>query len=304
MDFIFHHGSDNDGRCCGAILHRRFPEAEIISYNYFYDYEKSFGRVFKDAKVVFADITPTMENLKRLLEVTTFITVFDHHESSFDDLQAAGLTFPGKQIRSGPGACKLVWEHYSQKPLPTVVRCIAEYDNWERTQENKMVHFGMLTFNTFPTNWIWDKVLDEDLYTVEKIKNIGKSTLSYLVPWYKRQVKSYAIKGIVDAAIAGTDHPCSAILINQGGVDSSIFDSLTEKYDLYFRVTFGKSRKWSVSVTTDRDDIDVIYLARQFEGGGHAKSSGFITDDLEQFFTFTDEVEKVEPLLSTDTVHA
>ena len=57
-----------------------------------------------------------------------------------------------------------------------------------------------------------------------------------------------------------------------------------EKYDLYIRGTFGKSRRWTISITTDRDDINVGLIAKDYEGGGHKKSAGMIVNELADFF--------------------
>jgi len=277
---IFGH-TDMDGRACLAVMGSRYPDAKLIFYNYWYD-NKIFDDVKPGERVVFVDITPRMEALTRIMEITNDITILDHHSSSIRMLKEANLTFPGKMIEDGQGACKLAWEYaYPDKPIPRGIQYIAEYDNWERTHDNQKFYYGIHSFNTFPTNNIWDSILVDNELAVTRIMDIGKTVMSYIIPFYKRLVNSYSIVGLVDNL-----YP--AILLNQGAVDSAVFDSLKESYDVYARVVMGKDLEWLVSVTTKCNDIDLSLLADKFSGGGHAKSSGFRVKHLSDFFNVQD----------------
>lgn len=280
---VFYHSSDLDGKCSGAILARKFPHAEVYSYNYYQEWCKPFDSIKEGERLIFGDIVPNEHVFEKILERTKNIVILDHHESTYDDHLRRGWSFEGELIRGGLGACLLVWKHcYSNSPVPQGVQWIAEYDDWQRTSENMAFNFGMNTFNSFPKGRVWDRVLRNDTATNKVLLRNGNVILNYLRPWYKRLVKSYAIEGELVKGIYGRE--CRCILLNQGAVDSSVFDSLEKKYDIYFRVTFGKSGKWNVSATTDNDDIDVTVLARHFDGGGHRNSGGFATDKIENFF--------------------
>lgn len=299
---IFYHGSDADGIACGAILTRKYPEAIMVRYNYWYSPEKSIDLVEPNEPVIFADITPTIDNLQRLMSITKDITIIDHHSSSITDLKNAGLSFPGIMKEDGLGACALVWEWCSDKPVPTGIRYIAEYDAWERTPENKMFHFGLASFSTFLNNQIWDYILHEDLNYIQRIMDQGRSVMKYLVPFYTKLLRSYSFYGYVNPEVADGKH-LTAIFLNQGGVDSSIFDGCNEKYDVYFRGVFGKDRKWLVSVSTEREDIDVSKIASNLGSGGHAKAAGFATDEISDFFVFVSgDQAKFAELQMTDVM--
>lgn len=305
MKVLIH--TDLDGKACGAILTRRFPDADLINYNYFYEPDRSIDLIETDEEVIFADITPKPEHLAAVMTITKRITIFDHHSSSLRDLTAAGLTFPGTQTKDGLGACLLVWEYYyPERPVPSGIRWIAEYDAWERTADNKMFNFGLKKFNIFPTNWIWNKILLNDEVFVDKVMSIGRELLAYLVPWYKRLVRSYAITGyVIDDVHDKVPNRYSAILLNQGAVDSSVFDDADKPYDIYIRAVFGKNLCWLVSITTNRDDIDVSEIANQFGGGGHRKAAGFAIDDLFDFFVpHASEISKCIDLPKADQMHA
>jgi oligoribonuclease NrnB/cAMP/cGMP phosphodiesterase (DHH superfamily) len=285
---IFHH-IDLDGRACGAILKRKYPNAESFPYNYWYDADRLLSNIRNDERVIFGDIVPPIPILEEVLKKTKNIVLLDHHSSSKRDVEELGLDYEGTLTEDGLGACILVWEYcYPGSKVPDGIRWIAEYDDWQRTPENKVFQFGLQSFNTFPTNWIWNRVLKEHGPTMKLIERKGKSILQYLVPWYKRLVNSYGMSGMIRPELFdGTQY--STFLLNQGGVDSSVFDDVRIKHDIYVRATFGKSWKWLVSVTSDRDDIDLSKLAKRFGGGGHKHSAGFTVEDLDDFFIFPDE---------------
>ena len=306
MDFIYHH-TDLDGRAAAAILTRKFPEAGVYPYNYWYEFDKSFNRVHPDAHIIFADITPTIDNLIALLTITENITIIDHHSSSLKDLREANLEFQGIQTEDGLGACALTWEWACKdnpKPIPFGIQCIAEYDAWQRNADNKRFNFGIQTFNTFPTNSVWDRILRDDTPALNKILDTGAKVMSYLVPYYKRLVRSYSISGYINyRETDGSVRPYSAIFLNAPAADSSVFDDAEGSFDVYIRGVFGKNQKWLISITTNRDDIDVSSFAQEFGGGGHAKSSGCSVEDLFDLFSPNKMIDCIE-LPTSDQVHS
>ena len=111
---------DLDGRCSGAILTRKYPLADVKFYNYNYDWMDTFSCIEPGEPIIFADITPRIEDLRNLMVITKDITIIDHHSSSYDDLQEAGLEFPGLIRTDELGACALVLSliHISEPTRP------------------------------------------------------------------------------------------------------------------------------------------------------------------------------------------
>ena len=80
------------------------------------------------------------------------------------------------------------------------------------------------------------------------------------------------------------DQKLTAVFINQANVDASVFDDIKGVFDVYIRAIYGKNLCWLVTITTNRDDLDVSKLARKYGGNGHRKSAGFAIDDIFDFF--------------------
>ena len=266
------------GYMCAAILCRANPKAVLVPYNYWYDYEMCFGSVTNNEKLIFAGITPKLLDLMRLMKVTTNIFIIDDHTTSMRELAGEGIYRPEMKTADEIGVSAAVWKMaYPNTDLPLSVRYVADYADWIRNDENKLFNFGLKSFNTMPTNNIWDLILTDDERFLQKIMNKGRANLAYLVPWYKRLVRSYAIPGYFNY---DQDETLSAIFLNQANVDDSVFDSLEEEFDVYIRGVLGKSFNWLVNISTRRDNLDVSLLAEDFGGGGYDWSAGLMTDDI------------------------
>lgn len=288
MGKIYYHVSDADGRCGAAIVSKKYPDYEICAYNYWYDFNKSFSKVGPNEKIIFVDITPRIDQLLPLMELTKRITIIDHHDSSLRDLKKAGLEFPGIFEVDGLGAAALAWRYVSDKKMPIGVRLIARRDVWDRDNDVDAFHYGLKTMNTFPNSPIWDKILNDDIDFINRVLVRGRHVYNYLKPWYKGIIRSYAQHGMVD------DY--TAILCPQGMVESDLFDSIPDVFDIYIRATFSKDQMWHVSMTTNRDDIDVSVLANKHGGGGHRRASGNLLTELSDLF-IPDKVQNLNKLI-------
>lgn len=278
---IYYHAQDLDGRCSGAIVARRYPHASIVPYNYWYDTNYTFfhedRQINKNEELIFVDICPRMEVLDIIMDITTNITVIDHHITAYNDVTEAKL--PINLVYNGeyPGACYHVWKYYyPDKPVPEAVQLIAERDMWIRTKpDHDQLHFGLSSLTTFPTSRHWDRLL-ADHQSISTIKAIGKNIVGYVKPWYATLLRLYSIEGMIGDK--------KAIFLNQGAVDSMVFDEVAGRYQIYARGTYAKDCSWHISLTSDRDkDVDVSIIARRHSGGGHKTAAGFKVDSLDEF---------------------
>lgn len=278
---------DDDGRACGAILHRRYPNADVHFYNYWYPAEKLTDLIRKDEEIIFGDITPPEDILLKVMEVTKNITILDHHTSVLEYIDKEEF----KSIRDNVtisteniGACVTVWRYcYPKYDVPETIMLIGAYDVWLRNERNKEFHIGLGCFNIHPKNKIWDRLLRDDKRTIKMILRMGRHTSRYLNNLYKRILNATVLEGIIPVNL--TDGKIyNTLFINQGSVDSSIFDTLEKKYDIYIRAYIGRNNDWRISMSTDRDDIDLTKIAIRFGGGGRANIVGFHADLMEDFF--------------------
>ena len=81
--------------------------------------------------------------------------------------------------------------------------------------------------------------------------------------------------------VSDEERESARIALNKMLTNSQIFDSVwdNQKYDAM--LTFGwRKGKWTVSLYSDKDDIDVGIIAKGRGGGGHKGAAGFQVDVL------------------------
>jgi len=179
--------------------------------------------------------------------------------------------------RVGIGACALVWEYfYGKKTIPEAVKLLAEYDVWNHSDPKTLpFQYGMRTHDTWPDmDLLWNNVFDDNSVAVERITSTGRIVLNYEESQNKKFCEAYSFETEFNGF--------KAICCNRGFTNSKVFDSVHDEYDLM--ITFCRlplpHKKWTVSLYTHRDDLNVGEIARNYGGGGHLKAAGFQCNQL------------------------
>lgn len=289
---IFYHAADLDGRCSAAIAMRKWPNATVLAYNYYYDFPHD--KIQPGEEVVFVDVFFDDKNeadLTKLLAITDKITILDHHRRKMADRVFAekGIKYKGIIDPDAPGACALVWQYcFPKVDMPIGVRYIGEYDTWDRHFNNARFQLAVNAKNTGVFNkWLWDKILRDDSRFMLQMINEGNTIIEYLRPWYARYIRAYGRIGSIE------DGKYSILLVPMGMVDSSIFDSIPALlFDVYARSTIGRDGDWKISITTNRLDLDLRDVAEKFDGGGHKKACGMSVKAPEDMVTFNPNADR------------
>lgn len=135
-----YHSKDLDGLCSGAIVKLKFPDAEMIGYDY------GEAPPFKmddlnEAHVIMIDVSMPMEAMQMIGARAKQFTWIDHHVSANKDYNESFL--PEVRIdgmhyvyNSNKSACQLGWEYFFPiTPMPAAVSLLGRYDTWKN--ENK-----------------------------------------------------------------------------------------------------------------------------------------------------------------------
>ena len=66
---------------------------------------------------------------------------------------------------------------------------------------------------------------------------------------------------------------CNGVVANSGSFKSAYHEDV---HDAMMPFNFdGKNNVWNFSLYTTKDDVDILSIAKQAGGGGHAKACGF-----------------------------
>ena len=283
----FYHSADLDGRCSGAIVKMAYPECEMIGINYgdVFPWESILIGGREQIFMVDFSLQPYTE-MRKLNVYADPLVWIDHHKSAIEEheewLRVENRPILGIQ-RSGIGACALVWEYLQQalkgsltlhtlftlSTLPTFVKLLAEYDVWDHSDPRTLpFQYGMhQNTDTKPDNQdLWHSLFDIEF--VNRITANGRIILDYQIKQNARYIKACAFETELDGL--------KCIAVNKMLTNSKLFDSIWDSSKWDAMLTFGwRKGSWSVSLYSDRPDIDVSQVAKDRGGGGHKGAAGF-----------------------------
>ena len=268
----FYHSSDLDGHCSGAILKWVYKDkCELIPINYGDDFP--WEDITEDEIIYMLDFSlqPFNPDMMKLLERQNTIWI-DHHISAIKELKKHDMEYKKGLLRDGIGACQLTWEFlFGYKNIPYGVKLLAEYDVWNHSNPDTLpFQFGMRLYETDPRKdkSLWNRIFHEDKFTIDNIIEKGKTILEYQKQENEKYAKACAFETTVDGL--------KCIAINKMLTNSQLFESVWdgEKYDAMLAFGFRKN-KWTISLYTDKEGIDVSVTAKKFGGGGHKQAAGF-----------------------------
>ena len=279
----FYHSADLDGHCSGAIVKMKYPECELIGIDYGtpFPWEK-VGDPLEDVYMVDFSLQPFSDMLK--LNGICHLTWIDHHIAAIRASVEAGYDAEISGRRTdGTAACLLVWEWlFPEEPFPRAVYLLGRYDVWDHADPDVLpFQYGFRLYNTDLAKWgetaldLWNAFFSEDPgYSCEEVVREGAIVLRYVA---QDNVK-YCRAGAFTTEIGGL----RCIAVNRLMGSSQVFDSIwdPEKYQAMAAFGLRADGKWTVSLYSTREDVDVSVVCKAMGGGGHKGAAGFQAEVL------------------------
>ena len=272
---VIHH-NDADGICAAAIVNYFESDCRMVKINYGYDIPWKLIKRSKRIYMVDFGLQPfsNMLTIKDMLG-DEFIWI-DHHKTAIEDMEKSGQTFRGIQ-EIGEAGCELTWRWFDKStPIPKTVRMLGRYDVWDLDYHEDVVPFqtGMRFVDAEADESIfWNNLFEEDESSYQRILEKGKICLEYQTT----QNKNYCDAHSFD--IEWENH--RFLVANSLNNNSKLFDSKFNHFDYDAVLTFGYTNgNISVSMYTDKPNIDVGAIAKKHGGGGHEKACGFQCNEL------------------------
>jgi len=270
----FYHSADLDGHCSGAIVKHKFPECEMIGIDYGDKFPWDSIKLHEAVYMVDFSLQP-FDQMIELNERCDLIWI-DHHKSAIEECKNSESIFFGVQ-NSDLAACELTWKYFSGDKPPTAVFLLGRYDVWDHSDPNVLpFQYGLrMEENTFPGSPVWDDLfLDEGRKKFFEILHRGRVALEYQKQQNKKIIKSRGFEIELDGlrVIA-----CNAPLTN-----SQLFDFVwdPEKYDAMLTFSMRPDRQYTISMYTDKPEVDVSEICKARGGGGHKGAAGFQCNEL------------------------
>ena len=293
---IVYHRIDFDGICSFAIACQQIELANALSGHEVDITPVPWNRgdgipcldTFEDIYIL--DIAFPAEIMCRLNEKHRLVWI-DHHSTTIDEMDAAGLAnVPGIR-RQGVGACELTWEYFARgQKAPKQLLLLSAYDVWDKERfdwENVTLPFqyGMRNrfgldaarfLNEFPFGR-----MDENAFIDDIIKE-GRIIINYVRKTGYNMAMSYGIDITFDG------QPALLLLTDTPGC----FPYVEAAKDMGARVLVlanvhmksgDNCYKLSAYVPDASNDIHAgRYLKEKYiNGGGHAGAAGCIIPENE-----------------------
>lgn len=270
----FYHSADFDGHCSGAIVLDAIPDCEMHGINYGDHFPSE--DIGPDDTVFMVDFS--LQPFQRMLDLQSLckrLVWIDHHKSAIEEEVASGVSVEG--IRdTHHAACELCWKWFHEEPMPLAVRLLGRYDVWDLDAEGGLVlpfQWGLrMVSETLPGAICWNRLLltvsDSDGIVRETIER-GRLLLAFQSVQDANYCRGYAFATELDGL--------KVIAVNKGMCNSQAFASVWDatKYDAMCAFARRPDGTWTISLYTDRQDVDVSAFCKAHGGGGHAKAAGF-----------------------------
>lgn len=289
IDIIIHHNADPDGIFSGAIALKKYPDAQVIGYNY----EPEFGHIIEACagkRVVMVDVSPKYWlDMHRLLKVAESVTWIDHHPTALAQMETEKtrvyyINFEPVYEPEKWGAARKTFQYfYPGEPVPPVIEYVAGYD----------------AFRDYGTQ-VWDKYYFPFRFAVARLDTPAKVLEVFnLDNKGEPRLMEYLAKGravaqyiddenralvnnhnLVRPAVFHTDKNRYRVLCVNKGLFGDMFKSIDlQPYDFcvgYFREASG----WKISLRGAGKGHDLGAIARTFGGGGHKDAAGFVVKTI------------------------
>lgn len=287
----YYHNRDLDGFSSGAIMKRKFPNAEFIGYDYGQPFEMPIG-----VPVMMADVSLPMTTMFKVAQASNFQFLWiDHHASAIQEYENWLLDINRNQedktispfkavLKDGIAACEIAWGYFfANEEMPLAIKLLGEYDTWRNQDkirwENEILpfQFGMRQVCNSLENFPMELLEQGAESQVEKIIENGKVILAY-----QAQINEMQCKKAFEFEFEGF----RAICLNGGGFNSDVFKSVYDetKHDLMMPFQW-TGKFWTISLYTTKNEVDCCVIAKSKGGGGHKKAAGFQVQDIRTVFS-------------------
>ena len=265
---LFHR--DNDGRCAGAIVGKKFGIEHINWVQMSYGNIPPWNDIKKDDIVIIVDFSLQIKGQwEQLLNITKDVIWIDHHKSAIErDDSPHHLN--GLRIDGTAGA-QLTWNYFfPNEKTPIIVQNISDYDIWKfELKHTLVINQGLYARNCHPSSNLW-KILLDSKYNDQILLNdiIHDGTI---IQEYNNKIWS----GIIyHQSYYINFEGYKAIVCNNRG-PSLMFDSIdTNTFEIMIWWYYN-GKNYEYRVCTKRDDIDVSIICKKYGGGGHKMIGGF-----------------------------
>lgn len=275
---VLYHANCNDGFCAAFVIKWNYPDlkdSDFVPVQYGCDFPPIENIENEDILVL--DFSYKKDIMEDVLKKSKSLLVIDHHKTAQEDLKELQEKYPDNFIFDmGKSGAKLTYEKFYYEPNKPVTdidtwlyfsRWLVDYvedrDLWLwKMPESREVNIAI---SCYPRDFeVWK------YFNLENLKIEGRSLLRYQNQIVESQSKFAKEIKFLDT-IEGYDILC----INCTCFISEICGVIAKGRPFGLSWFQREDGKFSYSLRSDENGLDVSVIAKKFGGGGHARASGF-----------------------------
>lgn len=282
---VFHY-ADLDGKASAAIVKYALRDVELYGYNYGQPipWEK-----LRNRDVIMVDISfQPFSEMEKLKGVTNSLVWIDHHEAAIVEANKAGWLRGVDGVsgiwETGVGACELTWRYYfPDNVLPISIKLLSLYDVWNHEDPRVLqLQFGMRLEDTRPESVFWvNEIFRYNEHGAGFCEPVRVMRNGEVILQYQKQQNEAMAKA---RSFATELDGLRLIACNTGLNNSNLFDSVWDpnKYDAMclFQWAPKEGGQWTVSLYSQKKEINLGELCKKRGGGGHVGAAGFQCKEL------------------------
>lgn len=213
------------------------------------------------------------------------VTLIDHHKTSLSLEQYDWVT-----VDTTKSATLLVYEHIIQKydfpikndKIKSFVDIVNSYDMWHWVDPNHINHKLSPALNILFQHYGFSGFTVEILDVINKkwARSLFTKSNHRLSQQLLTDLENYIVKKLQTLDIRTTKSNRTVGIVYSAEHRSEIGSRILSDNPNVEIAIIVNSKQNTVSLRTNREDIDVNEIAKQFNGGGHRKASGFKLNDL------------------------
>jgi oligoribonuclease NrnB/cAMP/cGMP phosphodiesterase (DHH superfamily) len=237
----------------------------------------------KNKRVLFCDISPSLEVLENIEKVVKRVTILDHHISAQRVLESKEYAIFDMNM-SGAG---LTWNYFFPEKTPLFIEMIQDRDLWTWKIENsKDFTTGFVTICSIYTNFNDLFLLFNELYNdptkIDYYINFGSIINIINFNKIKNIADSHSMR-VDDYSLYNNNfvYYYKVCIVNcEREIASELGNILSSKPNIDFAVLWQYNHpknEYYVSLRSN-NKVDVSLISKQFSGGGHKNAAGFTTN--------------------------
>jgi len=270
---VIHH-NDADGRCAAAIVNQKFQGQPIDFIEMDYAKVLPLGEIGKDEMVFIVDFSLKPEVMVKLLEITPNVIWCDHHATA--KAYDYGREMAGFRDFSDKGLCgaECTWRYLNGiNVFPWGLNLLGDYDSWRMKLKPSCLEFyeGLKLRPQHPSSETWIKLLSDSTDWVHEVMAQGRAVIEYRDIYCEEMNKAFGF---------ATEFEGLKIWVtNIYRFGSQAYGDRMQQYDACVACAFD-GIKWTVSLYSEKPNVDVSLICKKYGGGGHKGAAGFTCNKL------------------------